>query len=143
LFLLHQGPDEAYPFPTYCWSLFLLLEPKHSKHTIKLAKNSTTVAARVSQMAVENEAEAVVLELISWRMMPNMTKSMIMATRETMKATNAMSEAKRKPTWSEQSAMRKDRKAMPRRCQRCPGNGSDAKREDQTHPQQQGAGPVP
>jgi hypothetical protein len=80
---------------------------------MKLAKKSTTVAASVIQMAFEKLALAVVLSLISCRMMPNMTKSIIMAARETRKATKQIREAKRKPRRSEQRAMRKEKKAMP------------------------------
>lgn len=71
------------------------------------------VAANTNQIAAEKSALAVVCTLTSCLTSPKTTKSMIITTRETRNAKRATKAANRKPKWSEQRAMRKDRKAMP------------------------------
>lgn len=71
------------------------------------------VAANTNQIAAAKSASALVFLLISCLTSPKTTKSMIIATRETMNAKRAIKAANRKPRRSEQRAMRKDRKAIP------------------------------
>lgn len=73
-----------------------------------------TTAANVSQVALAYDAVAEVLSLISCLMMPNMTKSMIIATSATRNAKNAISAAKMKPSRSEHSATRNARNERPK-----------------------------